>query len=301
MTMTYISGYDGSDGARAALRFTKSLAEAAHAEIIAAAVYPHSPTILAKGASDGPVAELEDEAREQAHVTLATVDLPHVTHVAVGAGSPAEGLQRIAEDQHATLLVVGRTHRGAIGRVVLGSVAEHLLHGAPCPVAVVPEAYRKGALDTVAVAYDGRPESVAALATAEDLARRLGARLVILAVHVPVVSTFAGAGLAYTNAEFDADSQQRLEADVERVVEGISGVEIEARVMSGPAAQTLVDAAAGADLLVMGSRGYGAVRGVLLGSVSRHVVDHPPCPVLVVPRGLEGDVLGHPAAAAAHA
>ena len=290
---TYISGYDGSDGARAALRFSKMLAETAHAEVLAAAVYPQSPVVLGKGASDGPVAELDQEARETARRTLADAGVPEVTHVAVGAPSPAEGLHRLAEDQRAALLAVGETRRGSVGRAFLGSVAEHLLHGAPCPVAVVPAAYRRTEVTTIGVAFDERPESVAALATAEDLARRLDARLVVLAVHQPVVSTFAAPALAYTNAELDDDAERVLRAGVERVLADLTDLDAEARVTTGPAAPTLLEAAHDVDLLVMGSRGYGAVRGVLLGSVSRQVVDHAACPVIVVPRGVEGDVLGH--------
>ena len=296
---TYITGYDGSDAARAALRFTQRLAQTAHAEIIAANVYPQSPLVFGKGASDGPLAELDEQARAHAESTLESADVPDVTHVAVGAPSPAEGLHRLAEDQHAALLAVGATHRGAVGRVVLGSVADHLLHGAPCPVAVVPPSYGDGPVQTVAVAYDKRPESVAALGAATELARRVGARLVILSVHELVVTPYVGAGVMYANAELDKDLERRLRADVEGVAEGIIGVEAEGRVVTGPAGSTLVEAAGDVDLLVMGSRGYGPARGVLLGSVSRHVVDHAPCPVIVVPRGVESDVLGRPGVATA--
>jgi nucleotide-binding universal stress UspA family protein len=50
----------------------------------------------------------------------------------------------------------------------------------------------------------------------------------------------------------------------------------------GNAAQVLIDAAAGADLLVIGSRGHGGFAGALLGSVSQHCVHHAPCPVVVI-------------------
>jgi nucleotide-binding universal stress UspA family protein len=54
-------------------------------------------------------------------------------------------------------------------------------------------------------------------------------------------------------------------------------------VAEGPPAQVLLKAAAGAELLVVGSRGHGAFTGMLLGSVSRHCVQHAPCAVVVVP------------------
>lgn len=275
---TYIAGYDGSDTARAALRFTRDLAANADADVLAAAVYPQSRFAAGGDAGD----QAARPGREEAERTLGASGVPEVTHVAVGAPSPAEGLHRLAEDQDAALLAVGTTHRGSVGRVIPGSVADHLLHGAPCPIAVVPATYAGGSVRTVAVAYDERPESNGALAAAEQFARRLRARLVVIAVHEQITAAYG----------VDDDLAERLEAELGRVVDGIEGIETEDRFLRGPAAETIVDAVHDADVLVMGSRGYGPVRGVLLGSVSHDVVDHAPCPVVVVPRGVEGDVLG---------
>jgi len=55
------------------------------------------------------------------------------------------------------------------------------------------------------------------------------------------------------------------------------------RVVQGHPAQVLLEAARGAQMLVVGSRGHGTLAGMLLGSVSQHCVQHAPCPVLVVP------------------
>jgi nucleotide-binding universal stress UspA family protein len=60
-------------------------------------------------------------------------------------------------------------------------------------------------------------------------------------------------------------------------------VDVRTAVAEGPAAQVLLTAAVGAELLVVGSRGHGAFAGMLLGSVSQHCVQHPPCPVVVIP------------------
>jgi nucleotide-binding universal stress UspA family protein len=59
--------------------------------------------------------------------------------------------------------------------------------------------------------------------------------------------------------------------------------QVNSRVVQGHPAQVLLEAARGAQLLVVGSRGHGTLAGVLLGSVSQHCVQHAPCPVLVVP------------------
>ena len=66
-----------------------------------------------------------------------------------------------------------------------------------------------------------------------------------------------------------------------------AGVELESSVVQGPASQALVEAADGADLLVVGSRGHGGFAGLLLGSVGQQVAHHAPCPVVIV-RGAGG-------------
>ena len=63
------------------------------------------------------------------------------------------------------------------------------------------------------------------------------------------------------------------------------GVEVQGELVEGPPAQALLDHARTADLLVVGSRGLGGFKSLLLGSVSQQVVHHAPCPVVIVPEG----------------
>src|SRR5687768_13518580 len=114
---TYIAGHDGSDAARAALRFTVHLAEATGADVLAAGVYPHTRPMPARSASAAPLAELEAESRRRTEAQLGEIEHPRIVHCAVGAPSPAAGLQQLAEDQDASLIAVGATHHGALGRV----------------------------------------------------------------------------------------------------------------------------------------------------------------------------------------
>jgi nucleotide-binding universal stress UspA family protein len=205
----------------------------------------------------------------------------------VGAGSPAEGLHLLAEQREAAILVVGVTHRGAFGRIAPGSVGERLLNGAPCPVAAVPAGHVFGPIRTVAVASAGTPESGAALRFAAELARGAGARLVAMSVSEPLVA-FTGAGTVLVPG-FEGDKlAERLEQDARAAVDGLRGdldVEAEVRMLVGaPGSAPVAACSDGIDVLVTGSRGYGPARSVLTGTVSRHLVDHAPCPIVVVPR-----------------
>lgn len=232
------------------------------------------------------------------------------------SSTPARGLHDAAVSQHADLIVVGSSHRGPIGRVFPGSVAERLLSGAPSAVAVAPRGYttKEGRpLRTILVAFDGSPEARLALRAADDLAAGAGANLRVVMVIVPsspgvVVGeappvTALDLITALPNAERPervqlAEALGRQEHAARATLEAATaelraGAWIEQQVLVGPSASTMIlEATHDADLLLLGSRAYGPLRRALLGSVSTHVVHHAPCPVLVMPRASDMDALG---------
>jgi nucleotide-binding universal stress UspA family protein len=81
-----------------------------------------------------------------------------------------------------------------------------------------------------------------------------------------------------------------LDKSLEEAGADESGVEVTTVVRQGQAADAICEEAEGADLLVVGSRGYGGFRGLLLGSVSQQCAHFAPCPVLIVPNGRSGEV-----------
>lgn len=139
-------------------------------------------------------------------------------------------------------------------------------------------------MDLIVVGIDGSEESRAALRFAIEEARLHGARIRAVSTwHVPT-ATYMGGPAPLGNAA------KELEAETRRMAESVvsesesSGVEIEAVIGQGLAAPTLLAEAKKADLLVVGSRGLGGFRGLLLGSVSQQCALHSPCPIVIVPR-----------------
>lgn len=138
----------------------------------------------------------------------------------------------------------------------------------------------------IVVGVDGSPPSLAALRWALERARLSGDSLdAVIAWEYP--APVAGYGWVPPGADIDdidygAIAEQALSEAVSKVVDPGSGVTVRQLVMEGYPAQVLLDAAAGAGLLVVGSRGHGGFAGLLLGSVSQHCVHHAPCPVVVV-------------------
>lgn len=136
----------------------------------------------------------------------------------------------------------------------------------------------------IVVGVDGSPASERALRWAIDYARLVGGGVrAIAAWEYPAF--YGWAGLAMPPAEgFNPEelAGRTLSETVAKVAGADAGVRIAETVMPGNAAQALLEAAQGAALLVVGSRGLGGFSGALLGSVSRHLTEHAPCPVVVV-------------------
>jgi nucleotide-binding universal stress UspA family protein len=279
MSQTFIAAYDGSAAARAAVAFAVELAAEQDAEVVAAHVYPALKPIGLRGSVVDK--EMQTSLHDSGRAVLDGLDDDGVSRRILLAGSPAQALHELAEDEHASLIAVGVTHRRHVGRVTPGSVGSNLLHGAPCPVLVVPAGREPGPVHTIVVAYDEGAQSRSALERAVQLARQHDARLIVVAAYEPEV--FAGPAMIAAS-DLDQLLRGELRTRVQADVEALNGVAIETRVVPGPAAEVIAEQADGADLIVIGSRGYGPQHSVLVGGVSRKLVDNAPCPVLVVPR-----------------
>lgn len=203
--------------------------------------------------------------------------------------SVARALFAEAERERAAVIVVGSTHRGKVGRLLAGSTATALLHGAPSAVAVAPLGYGDAPEHEIArigVAVDGSEESSTALAGAIELAGAAGAELSIFTAVDPTTFGYGPAVEALTAGEIESHATEHarrvLEDAAGRVPEGIAG---HAHLVRGDIAMQLEEESKRLDLLMLGSRGYGPVRATLIGSVSRHAVNSARCPVLITPRG----------------
>ena len=282
MFATIIAGVDAREGGRDALALASRLAQIFSSELVAVHAYPYDYYV-----SRGAPADFEAVMQEAAEETLDTeLDRAGVTAgpVAGADESPGRALHRIAARRGADLIVVGSAHRGRIGRVLAGDVTAGTLHGAPCPVLVAPRGYREhaGELATIGVGYDGSPEARAALALARDLAKAAGARLRVIDVVPPEPG---GPFTAYypdwtEHARIRREeAEKRLEAVIAELGDIATG-----DIAFGDPARELAHEANHLDLLVTGSRGYGPVRRVMLGSTSAKLVHDAPCPVMVLAR-----------------
>ena len=140
----------------------------------------------------------------------------------------------------------------------------------------------------IVAGVDGSPSSLAALHWAVRQAQRTGATVdAVIAWQFPATGNFGWAPVSgIDDLDFESFAKHTLEEAIGSLGEEAAGVPVQPLVVPGLAAQVLLDAAVGADLLVVGSRGRGGFADALLGSVSQHCVHHASCPVVVI-RGQE--------------
>jgi nucleotide-binding universal stress UspA family protein len=134
----------------------------------------------------------------------------------------------------------------------------------------------------IVVGIDGSGSSEAALRWAIGQARLTGGPVdAVISWRIPVDFGMGGAGVIAT-FDWEGVATSTLAETVGRVLGSSDGELVTQRVVMGHPAHVLLDAAEDAALLVVGSRGRGGFTGMLLGSVSQHVVARAACPVVVV-------------------
>lgn len=224
---------------------------------------------------------------------VARETLAAVVERAVGAEAAAGIEQEIVCDlaagaliersADADLLVVGARGLGGFKSLLLGSVGSQCLHHAHCPVAIVRADIDpvRHVTERIVVGVDGSPTAQRALRWALDLARPAHAEVEVVHAWTPVVLGGPFAPVVVDTETWSDAAVRTLDQAV--AAEDTSGVHVTRNLSCNGAASAILDAADGADLVVVGSRGRGGFAGLLLGSVSHQVAHHAPCPIVVVP------------------
>jgi nucleotide-binding universal stress UspA family protein len=132
----------------------------------------------------------------------------------------------------------------------------------------------------IVVGVDGSASSAEALRWAAGQARLTGAELhAVMSWELPTSYAW---GPVMDDTDWEGDTRAALEQAITETLDEADAQRVQRHVVRGHPALALLDASEGADLLVVGSRGHGGFAGMLLGSVSQHVIAHATCPVLVI-------------------
>lgn len=178
------------------------------------------------------------------------------------------------------LVVVGASSHDGAAAFWMGTTPRHLVHHSPCPVAVIRGSASRGAPDRVIVGIDGSRASGEALRWAGDEADRHGVELVVVhAWDYPYEPTNAGDVQGRDVTEIDAACT--LDKAVETARERCAAVVTPTLVEGGPVT-ALLDTARDGDILVLGSRGRGALRSRIFGSTANSILDTAVVPVVII-------------------
>lgn len=278
-------GIDGSQSALAAVRWAAAEARSlsrpllvVHATVWPLIGHPPPPAVLTDY-RELLVAEGNRWLQQAVQAATSTAPEVEVRHELLTGDAGPVLLTRSAD---ACEIVVGSRGLGGFTGMLVGSVAAVLTHHAQCPVVVV-----RGAGDPagpVVVGVDGSPASHNAVAYAFGAASRMGAPLT--AVHtwsdVAVGEMWGVPGSLLDWDAIWADQRRALAEQLAAWQDKYPGVEVQAVVERDRPAHALREAGRTARLLVVGSRGRGGFTSLLLGSTSRTLLHHAPCPLAVV-------------------
>ncbi|MFI6760104.1 universal stress protein [Micromonospora sp. NPDC050417] len=292
MSRPILVGYDGSEGAARALDWALDEASRTGEPVQLAYAFEWMTAGAWIGPGPGPGTWPDETTRRAVEgMVAAAVDQAVASHPGLDVRgevleSPATmGLRERSAD--ATMVVLGSRGHGGFTGLLAGSTTIALSAHAHCPVVVVPSTAPPGstgaddpARGRVVVGTDGSPYSQLALGWAIERAAPRGAP--VHAVRVWTEST-----TRWRPAESDPSEMSRAEQDAvdQQLVDWrrrFPDLSITGEVVAGHPVEVLVEASRRARLLVVGSRGRGGFRGLLLGSVSQQVLHHTECPAVVV-------------------
>lgn len=236
---------------------------------------------------------IKKDAEDQLQQILG--ELPIQWESIINVGQPAEEIAGIVEEKHIDLVISATRGRSGLKRLILGSVTERLMRSLSCPLLVVqstdkasPDQGAKSiSLNKILIGCDFSKDSELAIAHGLSLAQEFEAELHL--VHViapPVYPEFIKSGSAAAHGVQDQVLSDLLTQKLQELVpeEAHNWCRLQTILIEGQPYTELVNYADRneMDMIVMGIRGHGLVKSLLLGSTTDRVVRHTPCPVLAV-------------------
>lgn len=239
------------------------------------------------------VGEVEVDLRHEAREFL----MQQIEQIRAAGGSVARSYLKVgksdkqivtqAEEIGAGLIVIGSRGLGGVRRALMGSISDSVVRHAHCPVLVVRKVQREEMESVfptrILIATDGSEEAELALWTAVDLANSTNSELQVATAGWPDIPEYVEL-LEEAYQRLEREAKQTLDEQVKKIGQA-GGVAAKAHLrmerLPGQEITHLADEV-DAGLIVMGSRGLGGMRRLLLGSVSDSVVRHSHCPVLIV-------------------
>lgn len=292
--MTVVVGYLAGKGCSSALRLAEAMARTLSTTLTVASIVPRPWSFPSTARVDAEYAawadQLAADSATEAQRELATIatDVP-VSYHSHAHRSVGGGLTEVVAELGAEVLVLGSSSNGQLGRVVVGSAADRLLHSSPVPVAIAPRGYRGprgGKLTRITCGYPGTPESLDVVKQLAELSRRIDVPLRVITVAVRGRTMYpSGVGLNAEDSILTAWENQAAQTLAALRTDGIVSDDTALQVVSGNSwDQALNDTEwEEGEILALGTSPRGDISHVFLGSHGTKLLRVSPVPVLVVP------------------
>jgi nucleotide-binding universal stress UspA family protein len=277
-----VVGYAGDQAGRDAVTLAARLAGVLGSQVTV--VFPYHPLLASV-----PGEQAEECTRGEVQMLVAGIEgLTAPTYHWSPSPWPIHALHELASYEKAGLIVFGAAREGLADHLHV-SLMERMVHGAPCAVAVAPAGYAdrdQADAGRVGVGFSDSEEGRAALHLAHELAEIIAGELEVIAASGMSATLSAYAYVSALLPQVEDEMYAETKANLERVAGELGGdVPVHLDAVRGEPSEVLIERSNDLDILVLGSRAYGPLRHVLLGSVSARVMREAHCPVLVVPRG----------------
>jgi nucleotide-binding universal stress UspA family protein len=276
-----VVGYAGDQAGRDAVKLAARLAAVLSSHVTI--VFPYHPLLASV-----PCEEAEERVRGETQALVVGIEnLAAPTYHWSPSPWPIHALHELASYEEADLIVFGAAREGLADHLHV-SLMERMVHGAPCAVGVAPAGYadeNPTALHRIGVGFSDSDEGRTALHLAHELAGILSGELRVIAGSGlnPALASYAFSSPSLPQVENEMYAETK--ANLERVAGELDdGVPIQLETVREDPSEVLIERSGNLDILMLGSRAYGPLRHVLLGSVSARVMREAHCPVLVVPR-----------------
>ena len=280
---------DGSEGAQTAARMGAQIAQKFHSAVLLIHVFVGGNWEFAVGQDE--MASYTEEARRTLEINAGKMlrEAGLQCETLLEYGHPAEAITRVALQHNADLIVLGGRGLSSVQAFLMGSISEQVLHHAHCPALIVRGYHtpqHAPEMQQLLLASDGSEGACRAAVFAVEIAQKFAASLCVL--NVLDIASLSYTLSPYLVADSDAPST-RAEHLLDKITEDVGKEAIAAGVPrsfhqeTGYPAEAIVSFAGrdGTDLVVIGCRGRGTFKSLLLGSVSNRVAHHAHCSVLV--------------------
>lgn len=292
--MTIVAGFSASRFGAAPVELAAQIARTTGEPIVAASVIERRLPAHADPVEDEYAGHVTVRAERALHGTVD--DLPPGVGVTVDvrqARSVPDGLLSITAEHDVSVVTVGSSSSGLLGRVALGGVTDRLVHAAAVPVAIAPRAYRPGPVPVrrLTVAYGGDAGANGLLTGAAELAAAWGLRMRVVSFSVRDVSAYS-AMINTAEAErlvlrsWWERTRAEIDAHVQTLPDAPDAGDTDLELGTGSDWRAAVESVEWrpGDMLLLGSGAAAPLQHVFLGTAAARILRASPVPVMILPR-----------------